>query len=293
MKKIIPHLWFDKDAVEAAQWYASLFEDSAVTGVRRIAGTPSGDVDIVDFRLANLDFEAINAGPYFQFNPSVSFMVACRTAGEVDRLHAQLSAGGKELMPLGEYPFSKRYAWIADRYGLNWQLTLAENVGANRKIRPTLLFGGHACGRAEDAMEFYRSVLPESAVGPVSRYAPGEAADPRARINYGELNADGIELVMMDHGMGGRDEFNEAISLMVLCDDQREIDEFWGKLSHVPEAEQCGWLKDRFGLSWQIVPANMGELLANGSDEEVQRVTTAMLQMKKIDIAALEAARNG
>ncbi len=291
MIRIVPHLWFDRDAIEAANWYTSLFEGSEVTRIHRITGTPSGEVDIVDFRLANLEFEAISAGPYFKFNPSISFMVACRTAEEVDRLHAALTDGGSELMELGEYPFSKRYAWVADKYGLNWQLMLADQVDEKNKIRPVLLFGGHACGRAEDAMEFYGSVFPDSSVGFVNHYAPGEAMDPRARINYGELNIGGIQLVMMDHGMGGEDEFNEAVSLIVFCDSQQEIDQYWEKLSHVPEAEQCGWIKDKFGVSWQIVPANMGDLMTGGTTEEVARVTKAMLGMKKLDIAALEEAK--
>lgn len=293
MKIIVPHLWFEKDVVEAVQWYVSLFEDSAVKGVQRITGTPSGDVNIVDFRLANLDFQAINGGPYFKFNSSISFMVSCQTAEEVDRLHAALVVGGSELMELGEYPFSKRYAWVADRNGLNWQLMLVDHVDGKNKIRPSLLFGGDACGKAEDAMAFYQSVLPGAAIGFVNHYAPGEAMDPRARINYGELDAGGIQMVMMDHGMGGEDAFNEAVSLIVLCDDQQEIDGYWRKLSHVPEAEQCGWLKDQFGVSWQVVPANMGELMSGGSEEEIARVTAAMLGMKKIDIQALKDARRG
>ncbi len=291
MISIVPHLWFDKDAIEAARWYTSLFEHSDVTGIHRISGTPSGDVDIVDFKLANLELEAINAGPYFKINPSISLMVACRTAEEVDRLYAALIEGGSELMELGEYPFSKRYAWVADRYGLNWQLMLAEQVDEKNKIRPVLLFGGHACGYAEDAMEYYRSVFPGSSIGHVNHYSPGEAMDPRARINYGELNINDTQLVMMDHGMGGEDEFNEAVSLIVFCDNQQEIDTYWEKLTHVPEAEQCGWLKDKFGVSWQIVPANMAELMAGGTSEEVERVTVAMLGMKKLDIAALQQAR--
>jgi predicted 3-demethylubiquinone-9 3-methyltransferase (glyoxalase superfamily) len=292
MTKIIPHLWFDKEALEAARWYVSLFEGSAITEVHQFPGTPSGDVESVSFRLANMDFQAISAGPYYKFNTSVSFMVSCKTAEEVDRLYAQLSSGGTELMKLGEYPFSKRYCWLQDRYGLNWQLMLTENAEEHVKIRPTLLFEGDACGRAEDAMEFYQSVFPRSGMGFVNRYAPGEAMDPRAGINYGEFNVDDMQLVMMDHGMGGEDDFNEAISFMVLCKDQHEIDEYWGKLSYVPEAEQCGWLKDRFGVSWQIVPANMGDLLAGGSEEEVGKIMGVFLKMKKIDIVALKEMRS-
>ena len=293
MQKIVPHLWFDKEAVEAAKWYVSLFENSSIINIATIPDTPSGDAEFVDFQLANLKFSAISAGPYFTLNPSISLMVACSTVEEVDRLYASLSSGGTDLMPLGEYPFSKRYAWLQDRYGLSWQLMLVENIEEHEKIRPSLLFSGEACGRAEDAIDFYTSVFKESKKGFINHYADGEAMDKRAKINYAEVDILGTELVAMDHGFGGDFTFNEAFSLMVLCDNQEEIDYFWDKLSFVPEAEQCGWLKDKFGLSWQIAPIGMHEVLINGTKEEVKRVTEAFLKMKKFDLITLEKARLG
>jgi predicted 3-demethylubiquinone-9 3-methyltransferase (glyoxalase superfamily) len=95
----------------------------------------------------------------------------------------------------------------------------------------------------------------------------------------------------MDHGVGGDELFNEAFSFMVLCDTQEEIDSYWDKLSAVPEAEQCGWLKDKFGLSWQIVPRALNELLDAATPDEAKRITEAFLNMKKLDIRALEAAK--
>ncbi len=100
-------------------------------------------------------------------------------------------------------------------------------------------------------------------------------------------------MVAMDHGYGGDFTFNEAFSFMVLCDNQEEIDYYWDKLSFVPESEQCGWVKDQFGLSWQIVPGEMNDILTTGTKEEVVRVTEAFLQMKKFNLAAIEEARLG
>lgn len=293
MQKIIPHLWFDKEAVEAARWYVSLFENSSIIGVTTIPDTPSGEAELVDFRLADFRFSAISAGPYFTFNPSVSLMIACGTSEEVDRLHAELSSGGTELMPLNEYPFSKRYAWVEDRYGLSWQIMLVENMEEHQRIRPALLFSKDACGKAEDAINYYAAAFKEAKKGFINRYAAGEAMDRRAKINYGEMSIYGTQLIMMDHGYGGDFTFNEAFSFMVLCENQEEIDYYWDKLSFVPEAEQCGWVKDQFGLSWQITPANMNEVLMKGTKEEVKRVTEAFLKMKKFDLAALEKARLG
>ena len=290
MQKIIPHLWFDKEAVEAVNWYVSLFDNSSIQSITTIPSTPSGDAVVLDFQLSNLRFNAINAGPYFTLNPSISLMVACNSVEEVENLHAQLSAGGAELMELGEYPFSKRYAWVQDKYGLSWQLFYNENANELQKIRPTLLFAGKACGKAENALDYYASIFDKSQLGQVSRYESGEAMDHRATINYAEVNLNGSQILMMDHGMGGDFTFNEAFSLVILCEDQAEIDYYWEKLSFVPEAEQCGWLKDQYDVSWQVVPKMMIEAMENGSEEEIKRLTKAFLEMKKFDILTLEKA---
>ena len=293
MQKIVPHLWFDTQALEAAELYVSLFENSKIKNTAMLYDTPSGDAQTVEFQLSGFDFAAISAGPYFVFNPSISLMVACETKEEVDRLFNKLIDGGSELMPLGTYPFSQRYAWISDRFGLNWQIMLVEDINEHKKIRPSLLFSLEVCGKAQEAMDYYTSVFSVTKVGYVNNYLEGEANDLRAKINYGELDIFDLEMVMMDHGHGGDATFNEAISFIIHCEDQKEIDYYWEKLSFVPEAEACGWVKDQFGISWQIVPKLMGELLSNGTEEELERLTEAFLKMKKFDIAALQKAKNG
>lgn len=154
MQKIVPHLWFDTQAVEAANWYVSLFEHSRILRVSSLEGTPSGKVDTVEFELDGVAFSAISAGPFFSLNASVSLMVTCRSVEEVDRLYANLSQGATELMPLGEYPFSKRYVWLADRYGANWQLACFETDEITQKIRPNLLFAGMSAARRRQHSRF-------------------------------------------------------------------------------------------------------------------------------------------
>jgi predicted 3-demethylubiquinone-9 3-methyltransferase (glyoxalase superfamily) len=293
MEKIVPHLWYDKEAKEAAMFYVSLFEQSKLVNTKVIKNTPSGDSEIVSFELAGQQFMAISAGPYFKFNPSMSFMVACSTAEEVDRKWEALSDGGAELMAIGEYPFSKRYGWIQDRYGLSWQLMLVESGQAVPKITPNLLFSGGSCGKAEEAVRYYADVFENSEIGLISRYGEGEAVSSKAKVNYAAFKLDGVAFSAMDNGYDVDYTFNEAFSLIVNCKDQEEIDYFWGRLSAVPEAEQCGWCKDKFGVSWQIVPSNMDEILFKGSEDEVRRVTEAFLKMKKFDLEALEKARLG
>lgn len=151
--KITPHLWYDQQAKEAAEFYCSVFPNSRITNVSTLYDTPSGDCDIVSFELDGQPFMAISAGPLFQFNEAISFLVNCET--------------------------------------------------------------------------------------------------------------------------------------------QEEIDYYWDKLSAVPEAEQCGWLKDKFGLSWQISPSALDEMLQTADRDQLERVTQAFLQMKKFDLAALQRAYEG
>src|SRR5512141_1546285 len=138
MQKITPHLWFDKEARDAAEFYTSVFRDSKINNTTTLHNTPSGSVDIVDIVLLGQAFTLISAGPLFKFNPSISFLVACRTKNDVDELWKKLSAGGTALMELGEYPFSERYGWVQDRYGLSWQVMFMSGHTTTQKITPTL-----------------------------------------------------------------------------------------------------------------------------------------------------------
>ena len=303
---IVPHLWYDKEASEAAEFYASVFPDSRVTDVSVIHDTPSGDCDVVSFAVWGQKFMAISAGPLFRFTPAISFLVNFdplffgssssreKDAREkLDEVWAKLSEGGTALMPIGEYPFSKRYGWIQDRYGLSWQLMLTDPAGEPRPaIVPMMLFVGQNCGRAEEAIGFYRSVFKESKQGNLVRRGAGQTPDKEGTIMFADFRLGNSWLAIMDSAHEHKFGFNEAISLMVNCDSQKEIDYYWKALSAVPEAEQCGWLKDRYGVSWQIVPAAMDEMM-RGSKEQVVRVTQAFLKMKKFDVAALQRAYDG
>ena len=292
MDKITPHLWFDREAVEAAELYSSTFPNSRVSDVSTLHDTPSGDADVVSFELFGQPFMAISAGPLFKFTPAVSFLVRCRSRKEVDELWDTLSEGGAALMPLDSYPFSERYGWTEDRYGLSWQVMYASDE-IEQRITPTLMFVGEVCGRAEEAIDFYASVFPDSERGGVLRYAEGEEPDQEGTIKHAGFTLAGQEFAAMDSAHDHRFGFNEAVSFMVGCDTQEEIDYYWDSLSAVPEAEQCGWLKDKFGVSWQVVPSVLGELFRSGTKEQTARVTEAFLQMKKFDIAELKRAYEG
>ncbi len=294
-EKITPHLWYDKEAREAARLYASVFggRDSKVKNTTTIRNTPSGSADIVTVELLGQELTLLNGGPLFKFTPAVSFLVASRSKDEVQAQWDRLSKGGRTLMEMGKYPFSELYGWTQDRYGLSWQLMYADREAPAQRITPTLMFVGQVCGKAEEAIRFYASVFRNAAVGDIMRYEKGEEPDQPGTSKHAAFSLEGQNFAAMDSARQHDFSFNEAISLMVHCKTQEEIDYYWGKLSAVPEAEQCGWLKDKYGLSWQVVPTAMDEMLGDKDQKRVARVTEAFLQMKKFDIAELQQAYEG
>ena len=298
-KPITPHLWFDTQAREAAEFYVSVFPDSRIDSSTVLHDTPSGDCEMLSFTLAGHPFMAISAGPVFTFNPSISFFVnfdPSRDPQARERLDiswAKLAEGGKVLMELGEYPFSKRYGWVQDRFGLSWQLILTDPDGEDRPpIMPALLFTGEAYGKAEAAGAYWRNVFEDSRAGQLVRYGEGAAHDRADAVMFSDFRLGPDWFVAMDSGYQHGFGFNEAVSFIVHCRDQAEIDRYWAKLSAVPEAEQCGWCKDRFGVSWQISPVALDEVMTSGDRAKIDRVTQAFLPMKKLDVAAIERAAN-
>lgn len=303
MQKIIPHLWFDTQAKEAAEFYTSIFTSeggqpsSTITNVTTIHDTPSGDCDMVSFDLWGFSFKAISAGPIFTPNPSISFMVNFDPSQDtnaralIDTMWEKLSEGGKVLMPLGEYPFSKWYGWIQDKFGISWQLILTNPDGEPRpRIMPSMLFVGDVCGKAEEASDLYLSVFKDSQRGSIMRYPEGMSPDKEGSVMFTDFKLFDGWFVAMDSAQNHEFSFNEGISFVVNCEDQDEIDYYWEKLSAVPEAEQCGWLKDAYGVSWQVVPRVMDEMMSSGTSEQIDRVTQAFLPMKKFDLALLMQA---
>jgi len=243
----------------------------------------------VEIQLEGQKFTALNGGPHFKFTPAVSFYVACETAEKVDALWQKLSEGGSVLMELAKYPFSEKFGWVADKYGLSWQLNLASFP---QKISPCLMFVGEQNGKAEDAMKFYTSQFNNSSIDRVERYAPGEGGTEGA-VKHGVFSLDGQKFIAMDGGTNHPFTFTEAQSFVVDCKTQDEVDEFWQKLTAGGQESQCGWLKDKYGLSWQVTPAILIEMLQDKDAEKSKRVMEAMMQMSKIDIPTLQRAYDG
>jgi predicted 3-demethylubiquinone-9 3-methyltransferase (glyoxalase superfamily) len=294
MQKITPFLWFDSNAEEAVNFYTSVFKNSKAGKSTRYdetgaaaTGSKAGSVMTISFQLDGLEFTAINAGPVFKFNPSISFFVVSKDESEIESLWKKFSDGGKILMELGKYDWSKKYGWVEDKFGLSWQLIFAED-NIKQKIVPSLLFVDKAFGKAEQAIKFYTSIFKNSKLESVYKYPDNDNA-----VMYGDFSIEGNLFAAMDgpgeHGF----HFNEAISFVVNCESQEEVDYYWNKFtSDGGQESQCAWLKDKFGVSWQIVPKILIDYLSDKDAIKAQQVMIAMLQMKKIIIDDLKKAYN-
>jgi predicted 3-demethylubiquinone-9 3-methyltransferase (glyoxalase superfamily) len=279
-QKITPFLWFDGQAEEAAKLYTSVFSESKVGSVSPMSAS---------FTLAGLEFIALNGGPQFKFTPAISFFVRCKSQREMDEQWRKLCAGGTVLMELTQYPFSERFGWVQDQFGISWQLILASRT---QSITPFLMFVGKQHGQTQEAIDFYVSLFKNSKVIKIERYGSGEE-EPEGTVKHAAFSLAGQEFMAMDSAREHPFTFTEAISFFVRCETQPEIDYFWEKLSVGGDKNRCGWLKDKFGVSWQIVPSILGEILNNEDDEKSDRVMQAMLQMDKLDIKKLKEAYAG
>lgn len=282
MQKITPFLWFNDNADEAMQTYVSLFRNGAI--LDRSGVGPDGDMLLGMARLAGSNVMFLNGGPDNQISPAISFNVKCETRDELDTLWNALADGGEIRMPLDTYPFSERYGWVEDRFGVNWQLTLC---GQPQTISPSLLFVGDQFGKAEDAIQLYTSTFSDSRVGEIVRGENGAIA-------YAPFWLVGQEFSATESDYPHEFAFSAGISFSIDCADQAEVDHFWDTLTaNGGEPGPCGWLTDPFGISWQVVPRRLTELMGDSDRELASRVTQAMLQMSKIDVAGLEAAAAG
>jgi predicted 3-demethylubiquinone-9 3-methyltransferase (glyoxalase superfamily) len=296
--QIVPCIWLADQAEQAAAFYARTFPAGRVTATSRYpesggnpSGRPPGSVLTVEFEVAGQRFTALNGGPLFELNPSVSFFVHVDAADEADRLFGALADGGKPLMPLGEYPWSPRYGWIRDRFGVSWQVMAGRRPPGATTIVPCLMFAGPQHGRAEGALRAYASIFPEGRVTELARYAVGEG--PVETVKHGRVSLAGQALVAMDSHVAHEITFNEALSLQVMCEDQATLDRYWAALGEGGSHGPCGWLKDRFGLSWQVVPTSISAWMTHPDAAARDRAFAAMLKMGKLDIAALDRALAG
>jgi predicted 3-demethylubiquinone-9 3-methyltransferase (glyoxalase superfamily) len=272
---IYPCLWFDGNAKEAATFYCSIFNNSKIT-------TNNGMV--VMFEIEGKKIMGLNGGPMFSINPSISFFVTYQSNEEIENIWNKLIDGGSAMMPLDKYPWSEKYGWVKDKFGMTWQLMLGVMPAVVQKITPSFLFVGEQYGMAEEAMKYYTAVFPNAAINTLQLYK-ADAPQAEGKLEFGQFNIGQENFIVMDGFGEHKFQFNEGLSFVVECDTQEEIDNYWNILTQGGSESQCGWLKDKFGVSWQIVPSILSKLMSDS--EKAPRVIQAFLKMKKFDIETL------
>lgn len=283
---IVPHLWFDKNADEAVKFYTSLFENSSVGLISHYGKAgfeyhkmPEGSVMTIDFELMGLPFVALNGGHTIKFTDAISLFLYCESEERIEKFYSALTDGGSVLMPLDKYDWSPKYAWVKDKFGVSWQLDV-EKINSTQKIVPSLLFTNEKYSKVKDAADFYTSIFPESKI--IMEY-PSEDSLLFAQFKLKQTLFNAMSGGKIKHDF----DFNESISFIIYCDTQEEIDFYWDKLKQDGKEVQCGWLTDKFGISWQIVPKVLNEVMKSGNQEQIDSMMNELFLMKKIETKKL------
>jgi predicted 3-demethylubiquinone-9 3-methyltransferase (glyoxalase superfamily) len=277
--KIYPCIWFNDNGNEAAKFYCNAFCNAKIESENNI---------VTSFTINDQQFMALTGGPMFAPNPSISFFALFDTAAALDKAWSTLSEGAKVMMELTEYPWSEKYGWLQDKYGVSWQLMMQIPGSSMQNFIPALLFTQKVAGKAEAAMKFYTTVFNNAAVKDILRYEKDEH-NVEGTVKHGRFVINNQLFIAVDSSKSHAFTFSEGVSLVVPCDTQEEIDYYWDALTKDGGQESmCGWLKDKFGVSWQIVPAILGNLMNDTA--KAQKAAGAFMQMKKLNIAAILAA---
>ncbi len=269
-------LWFDGKAKEAAHYYKEIFGDVSIISENPLA---------VVYTLFGRRFMNLNAGPGYPINSSISFYISVDTESEINTLWEKIVNDGKILMPLNKYPWSEKFGWCADKFGVNWQLMLKHE--SSSKVMPHLLFTGNNAGKAHEAIQYYTSLFDQSKTIKIDTYQKGDP-DVVGYIKYAQFEINDLSFGVMDSSAPHGFAFNEGVSFIVTVDTQEEIDYYWSYLVKEGAPGRCGWLKDKYGISWQVVPSILGKLMTNPFT--APKATYAFLQMSKFIIADLENA---
>ena len=276
-KNIYPCFWFDNNASEAANFYCSVFPDSHITDENPL---------VVIFESNGQKFMCLNGGPKFKINPSISIFVVFENEEEMDSAWEKLLESGTVLMAMGNYDWAEKYGWVIDKFGVSWQFSLGnpEDV-SGQKFTPCLMFTESKNGLAEKAINYYASIFEKFELTGIWRYSEGEVGGVAGTVKHGQFILNDFVFMAMDSALQHGFEFSEGISIVLECDTQEEIDHYWDKLSAGGREDKCGWLQDQFGVSWQIVPSILSDLMKD--PERSGRVVQAFLKMKKFDINTL------
>lgn len=277
--KILPCYWYEKEALDAMKFYSNLFPNSTYKEVNGFLSLASID---------GCQLWGINGGPMYRPNPTLSLYTICTSREEIDIVYEKiLEAGGKVLMHLDKYDWSDRYAWIEDKWGVSWQLTLQDIDHTGQRITPALMYVGDQFGKAEEAIHFLVDAFPSSKIHFLQRY---EDEAQSGKIAHGQFDLFGQRFIGQESGFMQSFSFTEGGSLVILCNNQSEIDRYWNTLTEKGEIGHCGWCKDQYGFSWQVIPENLHELMAD--PVKSQKVAACFRTMKKMDYEKILTTAN-
>lgn len=259
--------------VEAVDFYSSIFNDFKIVNKNPY----SIDVDIDGERILFL-----NGGPSNELNPTCSIIILSDSKEEINALWNKLITGGQELMALDSYGWNELYGWLIDKYGVSWQIYLEAKDKISQKYIPNIMFVGENCGKVKDAINFYTTLFPNSKFNGIFEYQ-AEDGDTVGLIKHCEFSLDSFLIMMNESSYPHKFSLNDSFSIVVECDSQEEIDKYWDALiSDGGEEVMCGWLVDKFGISWQIVPKILLEYLNN--PDTAAKAGQAFMNMKKLII---------
>ncbi|MBC7848773.1 MAG: VOC family protein [Chitinophagaceae bacterium] len=278
-EKITPCLWFNAQAQEAATLYCAVFENAKITSQSPI---------VTEISISGQQLILLDGGPIYQPNASISFYYICENEQELNNIWKSFSEGGKIMMPLDKYPWGEKYGWIADKFGVSWQIALGKISDVGQKITPSLMFVGDQYGRAQEAIDHYSTIFKDPSIDGVLKYGANESPDEEGKVKHAQVSLSGQKFMFMDSAHAHQFNFSEGISLTIHCENQEEIDYYWGRLTESGNESMCGWLRDKFGVSWQVIPRMLSKIMSD--PKKSGKAVKAFMTMKKIDIEQIVQA---
>lgn len=278
-EKITPCLWFNGQAQEAAKLYCSVFDNAKIT---------SQSPFVTGIDIDGQSVTLLDGGPKYKPTPAISFYYICEKPEELDRIWNAFSKEGNVLMALDKYPWGEKYGWLNDKFGISWQLALGKLSDVGQKVTPCFLFTGKQYGRAGEAIDHYSSIFKGVKVDGILRYGANELPDKEGNVKHAQMSLNGYKLMLMESAAPHDFTFTEGVSLTIHCESQAEIDHYWGRLTESGAESMCGWLKDKFGVSWQIIPTILSKIMSDPA--KAGKAAQAFMSMRKLDIEQIVQA---
>lgn len=277
-EKITPCIWFNGGAGDAGKLYCAAFKSARIT---------SQSPFVTGIEVAGQSFTLLDGGPQYKPNASISFYVGCESKDEFDQAWKALTASGRVVAAPSQTSWSERYGYVIDAYDVSWQLGVQRAGDVQQKITPYLMFTGNEYGHAEEAMNLYATVFNASMPEGIIRYGDQDAPDTPGYVRHAELEFKNRRFMFADIASDVV-PFTEGVSLTIHCENQEEVDYYWYKLVEGGKESRCGWLKDRFGVSWQIVPTILTKLMSDPA--KAGKAAKAFMTMRKLDIEQIVQA---